>query len=120
MSKVSIEGIGTQPPAVQQALVAAVGTATPDKDGLVRLLVAGIVYVGKLFIMGRKRRFLVDSCERQTAPAKAAKKAVKKAAKAAPKAKRSSAKATDTAKASDGTKPKAAAKKAVKPQGSDK
>lgn len=65
--KVYVEGIGTQAPAIQQELESKVATATDKQvgaDGLLRIIVQGLVFVGKLMAGGRVKRFVVERCER--------------------------------------------------------
>lgn len=115
MSKVYIEGIGSQPADIQQELtskVQALGSKDIGKDGLVRIVVKGLIYIGRLILAGRVRSFKVERCEKvkpsaesasedsatdasasaPSAPAKRAprKSAPKKSATATKRAKRSS------------------------------
>lgn len=67
MSKVYIEGIGTQADDIHQELTSKVEALQPKdigKDGLVRIVVKGLIYVGRLFLAGRLRRFQVERCEK--------------------------------------------------------
>lgn len=88
----------TQPKAVQDELEAAVAQAKPEQadpsTGLLRIVVGALVYIGRLFVYPRYKRFVVEKCEKlqaESAPAKSASKPKAKSASksAAKKAKRS-------------------------------
>lgn len=56
----------TQEKDVQDQLEAAVMAANPadaDQQGLIRIVIGALVYIGKLFISARHRRFVVERCE---------------------------------------------------------
>lgn len=96
MGKVYIEGLGTQPADIQRSLEAQVDAlkqADLEKNNLVRLVVKGLIYVGRVYLFGRRRRFRIEKCEHApttstAAQAPAEQPAPKKAAKRKP-AKRS-------------------------------
>ncbi|MCC6541121.1 MAG: hypothetical protein IT225_02765 [Flavobacteriales bacterium] len=58
----------TQPKAVQDELEAAVALAKPEQadptTGLLHIVVGVLVYIGRLFIYPRYRRFVVERCEK--------------------------------------------------------
>lgn len=109
MTKVFIEELATQKPEVQHALqqqITSIKTKDIGKDGIVRLVVQGIVYIGQLVLTGNRRVYKHRKCERlngsidasdatvapSKTPAKRAprKSAPKKSATATKRAKRSS------------------------------
>jgi len=83
----------TQPKAVQDELEAQVALAKPEQadptTGLLRIVVGALVYIGRLFIYPRYRRFVVERCEKVQAESGSApaKSATKQAKRSKPKAK---------------------------------
>lgn len=88
---VYIEDLATQPEEIQKELQQAVEAAQPKdigKDGLLRLIVQGIVYIGRLILTGKLKVFKVERCE-QVKPTATASTAT--ASTASAKAKRKAA-----------------------------
>ncbi len=58
----------TQPKAAQDLLEEAVALAKPEAadpaTGLIRIVVGALVYIGRLFVYPRFRRFVVERCEK--------------------------------------------------------
>jgi len=65
--RASIENLPRQDAETQAALEAAIANATPDqvgKDGLFRIIIGALIYVGRLFFMPRYKRFVWERTER--------------------------------------------------------
>ena len=110
--KVYIEDLATQPEEIQKKLQQAVEAAQPKdigKDGLLRLIVQGIVYIVRLVLTGKLKVFKVERCEKvkPTATAAAASatvesaSAIKKAKAVRKPAPKKTATATKRAKRSE-------------------
>lgn len=85
---VYIKDLATQPEEIQKELQQAVEAAQPKdigKDGLLRLIVQGIVYIGRLVITGKLKVFKVERCEQVKPTATASTATAKAKSKAAPK-----------------------------------
>ena len=104
---VYIEDLATHPEEIQKELQQAVEAAQPKnigKDGLLRLIVQGIVYIGRLVLTGKLKVFKVERCEQVKPTAIASTATAKAKSKAAPK--KSATASTATAKAKSKAAPK--------------
>ncbi|HNM69113.1 MAG TPA: hypothetical protein PKG57_05595 [Flavobacteriales bacterium] len=95
--RASIERLPRQDAETQAAIEAAVASATPDqvgKDGLFRIIIGALIFVGRLFFLPRYKRFVWERTERVSdAKARAeGKKSASSEAKRPSEAKRSKAK----------------------------
>ncbi len=97
----------TQEKEVQDQLEAAVAAAKPadaDPNGLLRIVVRGLVFIGKLFIASRHRRFVVERCEKAESASKQSEAVSKQAQAVSKQAQAVPAKAATPAPAKKATK----------------